>query len=151
VTGLAIGRVPAPARILGFSGLIPFWAAALAPFVLPDAAGFFLAVQTGYAAVILAFMGAVHWGLQMASGRADTAWERYGGSVVPPLLGWVALLLPPLPGLLLFAASFAGLYAFDLREVRAGRAPDWYPALRLPLTALVVLALLVTAARVAAG
>jgi len=149
VTGAAIARVPVPARILGFAGLIPFWGAALAPFALPDQAGFWLSAQTAYAAVILAFMGAVHWGLQMASDQPATAWARYGGSVVPPLVGWVALLLPPVPGLLLFAAAFAGLYAFDLREARAGRAPGWYPALRLPLTAMVVLALLVTAGRLA--
>lgn len=143
--------VPGPARILGLAGLIPFWAAALGPFVLPAHAGVLVWAQLAYAAAILSFMGAVHWGLQMASGDPATAWARYGASVAPALVAWIALLLPPLAGLLLAAAAFAGLYAYDVAETRAGRAPGWYPALRLPLTALVVLALLVAAVRVAAA
>jgi hypothetical protein len=96
----------------------------------------------GYGAVILSFMGGVHWGLGMAAARPS--FLRYGASVVPALLAWLALLLAGRPGFVLLAASFASLLAYDLGAVRAGEAPAWYPALRWPLT-LVVCAALVLA------
>ena len=141
--GDGLAAVPRPALMLGLGGLIPFWAGAVLPILRPDLAPVLTPALLGYAAVILAFMGAVHWGLAMADRDPAAAWLRYGGSVVPPLVAWVALLLPPPAGLAVFVAAFALLYAADRRAVAAGWAPAWYPALRRLLTALVVLALAV--------
>lgn len=99
-----------------------------------------------YAACILAFMGGVHWGLAIAGFGDDavpkTFWLRLAGSVVPALVACVGLLLPPDAGLLLTAAAFAILLVGDLLAVRLGMAPGWYPRLRGPLTAVVVVCLL---------
>lgn len=135
--------MPRPALLLGLGGLIPFWAGAALPLLRPDLGPALLPALLGYAAVILAFMGAVHWGLAMADPAPASPWTRYGGSVIPPLVAWVALMLPPPAAILVFMAAFAALYAADLRAVAAGWAPGWYPALRQLLTALVVLALAV--------
>jgi hypothetical protein len=145
-----LAAVPRPALLLGLGGLLPFWAGALLPVLRPDLGPALMPALLGYAAIILAFMGAVHWGLAMADPDPAAPWARYGGSVVPPLVAWVALLLPTPGALALFVAAFGLLYAADLRAVAAGWAPAWYPALRRLLTALVVLALLVALLRTVA-
>lgn len=137
-------QVPEPAAILGLAGLLPFVLGALATLDGGWLGRLAPAALTGYAAVILSFMGGVHWGLAMAAERPS--WARYGASVVPALLGWAALLLGGTVAFLLLAASFASLLAYDLGAVRAGEAPDWYPRLRWPLTIVVVLCLVLAAA-----
>ena len=136
--------VPTPAAWLGGAGVIPFAAGALGAWALPAPWDLWaLQAQVFYGACILSFMGAVHWGLAMADygGVPGASWQRLGGSVVPALLAWGALLLTPVLGLLVLLLTFAGLFMADLRVTRAGLAPGWYPRLRKPLTLLVVLSL----------
>ncbi|KAH8953443.1 hypothetical protein BDL97_08G027700 [Sphagnum fallax] len=64
-------EVPVPALVLGFAGLIPF-VALVPPIVsmlpLPEALfAVHAEAQAAYAAVIVTFLGAVHWGLAMAN------------------------------------------------------------------------------------
>ena len=140
---------PAPAAWLGGLGAIPFVGLAAA-LVVPVGVSRELVVPAlvGYGAVILSFMGAIHWGLAIAPGTPDGdagLSSRLVGSVVPPLIGWAALLVPPVLGLLVLAAAFAALLAVDIRATRRGLAPAWYPKLRVPLTLVVVAALLFAA------
>ena len=140
---VTLADVPMPARALGFAGLIPFLAAALGVWVAPQGWNLLaLDVQLAYGAVILSFMGAVHWGLAMAGGSTAMTYQRLGWSVVPALLGWLALLLNPGYGLLLMAAGFAGVFYGDLKSIAAGNTPAWYKALRKPLTVIVIATLL---------
>lgn len=140
-------QVPVAAAWLGGLGLLPFVAGS--GLVLLSDLGFALDGLRFYAASILAFMGGIHWGLGIADfgaeGSSGSSWARLGASVVPALVGWLALLLPATPGLLLLAAAFALLLVGDLAAVRRGFAPAWYPRLRIPLTAIVVACLLVAA------
>ena len=106
-----------------------------------------------YAACILSFMGAVHWGLAMAGtgvagpgpsngdSHAGMTWTRVGGSVIPPLLAWLSLIMAPVPGLILLILSFVGLFWADLTAIRLGQAPTWYLPLRKALTIGVVICL----------
>lgn len=132
--------VPEPAALLGAAGLLPFVAGAVWVFVPGEGGAWVRTALLGYAAVILSFMGGVHWGLAMTATRP--LFQRYGASVVPALLGWFALLLGGRWAFLVLAASFASLLAYDLGAVRAGEAPAWYPTLRWPLTVVVCLCLL---------
>ena len=133
--------VPRPALILGLAGLIPFLAGPPAAFAAGYPESFyFVNLQMAYGAVILSFMGAVHWGLALAQDDAGN-FPRLGLAVLPALAGWAALMIPTGLGLLLLAAGFAGVFFADLRTVAAGRAPAWYPALRKLLTAVVLLCL----------
>ena len=102
-----------------------------------------LAALLDYAAVI-AFMGAIHWGWPCAPARTR-ARLQLGLSVIPALFGWVAIAagLPTGLAVAVFIPAFIGLYLADLRAVRLGLAPGWYPALRRPLTIGVVTSLLV--------
>ena len=136
-----LGDVPRPALLLGFAGLIPFVAGAGAAFAVGyPAIVFVINAQMAYAAIILSFMGAVHWGLALAQdGGADG--RRLTLSVLPALVGWAALLVPNGLGLLLLALGFAGVFFADRRTVAAGRAPAWYRPLRKTLTLIVLLCL----------
>lgn len=139
------GLVPPAAKWLGFSGALPFIAGAIASIPLAGALRpFGLALLLDYGAIILSFMGGVHWGSAMI--RDDAELGPLGRSVAPSLLALPALLIGGAPGLLLLAAGFAGLLFYDLAETQAGRVPRWYPHLRRPLTAIVVFCLVVGAA-----
>jgi hypothetical protein len=137
---------PKLALLLGYAGLVPFVSGALGIWITPE--GWRVVVLTAlldYAAVILAFMGAIHWGLAMRAENAnEPAQLQLGLSVVPPLLGWLAISsgMPIGLALPLCLLAFGGLYAADLRAVKLGLAPQWYPSLRRPLTIVVCLSLL---------
>jgi hypothetical protein len=131
---------PKAARLLGWGGVIPFVALALASLTAaPEAAPLLL----GYGAIILSFMGAVWWGVAMA--RGETGPRLYAISVLPALAAFAALLVPVGIGLWVLVAGFAALLLFDLAQVGKGVAPLWYGALRAKLTACVLLSLLLVA------
>ncbi len=133
--------VPLPAFILGFLGAVPFVGLALLA-VLAGSLGsatieaWALASLLAYGAIILSFMGGVHWGWAMAA--EDSSFERLGLSVVPALLGWGGYLFGGSIGCLVIAAGFAALLWLDLRAIAEGRAAPWYRRLRWPLTVIVV-------------
>lgn len=121
---------------LGYGGLIPFAifgaGAWFGPAPWQDFALHALAV---YGAVILSFLGAVHWGLYLADsahrvlGFAAPSW-----AVVPSIAGWAALLLPTALALLSLVLLFALVLWVDRASLRAVRLPHGYLALRGYLT-----------------
>ena len=138
------GGVPQAGQWLGYAGLLPF-VAALAGFLLSDAARqqYFAQQLLAYGAVILSFVGAVHWGIALASGRLRIM--RMALSVLPALLAWAALLLPAAAGAWLLLAGFLALRAWEASGPVADTLPAWYRRLRTRLTGAVVLVLLVFA------
>jgi hypothetical protein len=128
-------ETPPAARALGLAGLVPFWVAALAVvFAEGEVEAAALRAQVAYGAVILTFLGGVHWGLA----PHETGWARLGWGVAPSLLGWIALLMAPRPALALLAASLAAALFVDLRSLGAGVSAAWYLPLRRLLTAAAV-------------
>ncbi len=137
--GNSIG-VPATAIWLGALGLLPFGGTALAAAFLDHRYGVWaMAALMAYGAVILSFLGGIHWGLAIASDAGNgTLPRRLVVGVVPSLVAWAGLLLPPRVGLLVLAAGFAAILYVDFRAARIGEAPPWYPRLRGPLSAVVL-------------
>ena len=145
-------KMPVPAMLLGAMGAFPF--STLAGMVVTGIKvpgidnGFAL---MSYGAIVLSLMGGVHWGLAMltpghgAGGRWGTQseWRTYGASLVPAFFAWTALLIPVKAGAWLMAAAFAGLLVYDLRCVRLGEAPSWFPSLRWPLSIMAAGSLIV--------
>lgn len=145
-------KPPQLAMLLGYAGLVPFVSGALGIWVIPLGwRPFVLAALLDFAAVALAFMGAIHWGLAMRAEETDeNAQLQLGLSVIPPMLAWVALAsgLPMALALPIVLLAFVGLYLGDLHAVKVGLAPQWYPALRTPLTLVVSASLLLAWASV---
>ncbi len=137
--------IPRLAAWLGYAGLLPFLFLAIGLWWASAAwhDGFRFALLT-YGAVILSFMGAVHWGLGMQHPQGAGAWQL-GMSVIPPLLAWVALLLPGVWGFSVLIASFGILCVLDSLAAHKNLAPPWYPRLRKPLTIIVMAALIIGA------
>jgi len=129
------------ARLLGIGGLIPFYFCALLTWVETTRVWALDAV-TGYAAVILAFLGAVHWGRALAELDRRNHIGTLVFGILPALIGWLALLLPvefSLPMLITGLVFVWGSEQMVFFEV----LPPWYRSLRHCLTAGSVLALVI--------
>ena len=115
------------AQRLGYGGLIPFVALALALWLAPSADGPLAGMALlGYGATICSFLGAIHWGLLMRDGPDQHVPSLLWG-VVPSLLGWVGLLLGPVPGLLLIAALLWTCLAVDRVLYARHHLQAWLP------------------------
>lgn len=126
--------IPRPVRLLGHAGLIPF--VALAALVFTAGAEWrysILWALAAYAAVIVSFLGALHWGLAM---RAEpSAWGSYLWGVTPCLLAWASLLTPPAVGLCLLAAILWACLLVDRNAYPRFGVAHWLP-MRLILTTI---------------
>ncbi len=126
---------PPAAAWMGYLGLLPFFATALGVWVGPVwLAGWLVA----YAAIILSFIGAIHWGIAIT--QAQPSAEAIQASVVPALIGWAALLVPPVVGLPVLALCFVGWRVWESRHGAAGM-PRWFRHLRTALTVGAVMAI----------
>ncbi len=128
----SLKEIPPAARWLGFSGLIPFVGAAVGGLIGdPALQEMSLRALLAYGAIILSFLGGVRWGLAIAQTETGALLKPLTVSVLPSLLGWVALLLPTGVGLLIRAM---GLAAMLIADARLPQAPHWYRVLRIPLS-----------------
>ncbi len=139
-------RPPASAILLGAAGVLPFLALALAALSRADPqAAQWLAWLVGYGAVILSFLGAVHWGFVLGAEAPERPGLRLSLGVVPALLGWLALWLDGAGlgslaiGLLI--ASFLAVAVTERSFYIHGWLPRGYLWLRYLLTIVVVLIL----------
>ena len=143
----AENRVPAHAIWLGGLGALPFVGLAGAIPLLSGAPRVFVGhALVAYATAILSFLGGVHWGLAIrseSSRHGEGLWLTL--SVIPALAGWAALLFAETPALLTLAVAVAVMLGVDIWASRVSQAPPWYPRLRIPLTCVVVAALLFAA------
>jgi hypothetical protein len=146
---------------LGYAGLLPFVAGALLVWLLREPAGAQAAegqavmahslvaqALAAYAAVIASFLGGIHWGLALREPAPPLAWLAWG--VTPSLLAWVAVLLPPGPGLVLLALLLLACYGVDRRLYPVQGLARWLP-LRLRLSAVAAVACAMGAAGVWSG
>ena len=69
---------------------------------------------------------------------------RFIWSVVPALLAWTALLLPPMLAAILLMAGFLVHYLQDRRLESISNLPNWYLPLRLRLTSVACVCLAVS-------
>lgn len=136
--------IPPVAFWLGTGGLIPFVVLTGGLYAAGEGVGTMLLFWlTAYGAVILSFVGALHWGIALvhpamnANDRAlFMAW-----SVVPALAAWAAMLMRPGTGVLLMAATYIVHYLADQQLAQRFTLPGWYLKLRGGLTAVVVVCL----------
>lgn len=135
---------PTLAWALGLAGLIPFVLGAALQWYGPPGwrmlAGMAL---LSYGAVIVSFLGGIHWGLAMRASPVPVARLVWG--VLPSLLGWLAVLLDSPWGHLVLALSLLACFAVD-RTVYRELGLDAWLALRAVLTLIAAIALVAGAA-----
>ena len=145
-------RLPSIAVILGVAGLIPFIGCGLGAVSPTVDADRYMAALLGYGAVILAFLGAVHWGFVLEDpepdpvarpARRDAA--RLVLGVIPALIGWAALLTPIVltaeVGLAVLIAGHIATVVTEAHLRRRGLVPPGYMLLRWALSVVVVVTL----------
>jgi len=135
--------LPRWARPLGFGGLLPFFACALVMLAVPEAATRDLVGRAllGYGAVILSFLGGVHWGLVLRGAAPERAAGLLAAGVVPSLLGWGALWLPFEQAAAVLVGGFGLFWLYEHRVLGTAVLPAPYLALRRGLTLGVVASL----------
>jgi len=156
-------RLPILAITLGVLGLIPFLACTagivLFPADLP--APNLVRAIIAYGAIILAFLGGVHWGFALEPapplatsgqhvpdrkpGPLDS--KRLALGVLPSLIGWAALLVSyassTLLAIILLILGFLGTTLVEAQAQRQGALPPGYMALRWMLSLVVLFCLVV--------
>ena len=132
--------MPQVPLFLGWAGVIPFGIAAIgAHSGISVLVLYGLLGGTTYAAIILSFLGAIHWGLAMHDDR-HPAW--YVWSITPALLAWATLLVFDVELRLLGLIPLYGLaWSVDRQAYLKGLIPAWYMRLRHGLTAGAVICL----------
>lgn len=124
------GRLPPLAIRLGYAGWLPFAIAlgCVTGTTDPELRSFGLQLALGWGAAILAFVGAVHWGLALA-GRWHWSALTATAAVLPSVWATIAVMWGGTRGLALLAAGFGLFWLYEHRHVAAVLPPD-YLALR---------------------
>lgn len=138
-------------RLLGYLGLLPFIGITLLLLIAPAHQFFYRQALLSYAAVILTFVGALHWSFAMQAQGLSQQTQRglYIWSVIPSLVGWLVLLLPHLYeniewiAMAVLAIFFMLALWRDVVLAKMTALPDWYLPLRKTLTCVVVSCLLI--------
>jgi len=137
-------ELPLTARRLGYAGLLPFVAGALLVWLVHEDVRQDVAFGlSAYAALIAAFLGGIHWGLAFRHDEPPAAWLGWG--VVPALVAWPALIMPPHAGLVVQGALIVGCYLVDRRLYPLQGVAHWL-TLRFRLSAIASLSCFIGAA-----
>ncbi|KJR84236.1 uncharacterized protein SPSK_09109 [Sporothrix schenckii 1099-18] len=168
---LSLTEVPREVYALGLSGTVPYFLTSLSTVYLGwtlrnsyptsstlmntfmvshETAHQWLAmlepIQLGFGAVIISFLGAVHWGMEFneKTPSHDRTRFRYAMGVLAPAIAWPTLLLPVHFALTGQFFAFTLLYFADSRATKMGWVPPWYSTYRFVLTFVVGSAILVS-------
>ncbi len=136
----APGVLPAGMELLGYAGVLPFVALGGALYAIHDPE---LSARTArgllaYGCAILAFVGAVHWGVLLSGGTRPDGGAIAVVGVLPCVAGAVSVVLPVTDGLGLQIIAFAALWLYEHRTLPADFLPAPYLRLRRVLTATVL-------------
>lgn len=157
ITGAVAVKVPTPLFVMGLAGGLPYIASAGTTVYLAHQAGLAaigvatnldpgialtvldqaLNFQVHYGAVLLSFLGALHWGMEIAGYGGYKGYRRLCLGVAPAIVAWSTITLEPMSALLCQWLGFVGLWYADNRATAFGWTPVWYSQYRFYLSLLV--------------
>ncbi|KAF9479292.1 hypothetical protein BDN70DRAFT_807335 [Pholiota conissans] len=157
ITSQIAHEVPQPILVLGLAGGIPYigasattvylaWKAQLAangmaigidPGVALTILDQALNLQVTYGAIMLSFLGALHWGMEFAAYGGHKGYARLALGMAPMLVAWPTLGMQPMMALVVQWVGFTGLWYADSHVTMLGWAPKWYSQYRFYLSILV--------------
>jgi hypothetical protein len=145
----APGSPPPLALRLGAAGLLPFVAGALLIWLVhPQVRHFAVLALATYAALIISFLGGMHWGIAALRPGVPPSALLWG--VSPSLLAWPALLMEPMAGLVLLGVLLGVCYVVDRRLYPGYGLAGWL-TLRFRLSAVASLSCFLGAAGIGGG
>ena len=114
---------------LGYLGLVPFVAGAVAALLSNELASVVFQAFVLYSLAILSFMGGVHWGLALITGTRQSA--RLLISVAPVIAAWICLItLPAHLTLAVLGGGFIAQWFIDRPILAELPIPSWYLEMR---------------------
>ena len=133
-------------NILGYLGLIPFLASSALTWFTQFHA-FAVKSLSIYAAVILTFIGGVHWGIAMQIDQnkiqpKNNIRNQFIFSVIPSLIAWMTIVFFNPHALIILALCF-GLFWFIEKSNYQEYLPSWYTQLRPHLTLIAFLSIII--------
>lgn len=136
--------LPRTVAWLGYGGLLPFLALTPASLLDHHHGVVWSDALYAYGAIILSFIGALHWGLAMSLPELTERQRSacFAWSVVPALIAWPAVLFSPPLAAPLLVVGFIAHYLQDRRLARQAKLPGWYLPLRLRLSSVAVVCLI---------
>ncbi len=134
-------------KLLGYLGLLPFLVPTAFLFFDDNHLDMWRHFLLSYGAVILSFVGALHWSFAMLLHQLPINKQRssFVWSVVPSLIAWIALSIPKNYGFVLLAVFFAAALIRDRQLYHHAELPSWYMPLRRNLTVVAMTCLLIAA------
>jgi len=107
-----------------YISLAPFVLGALLAMIVRDhALPFVLHMLAGYGAAVIAFLGGVHWTFAM-QGRQPVGASTLRHAMIPVVLAWLAVVMPPHAGLVVQGVAMIGGYLVDRKVYpRQGLSP----------------------------
>lgn len=127
---------------LVLSGVAPILAlTAMAVFEGEPRSGRAVHALIAYSAVVVGFLGGLRWGVELRRAPASPNPVRLTCAAAATVVGWVALLLAPLPALLLLLAAAGAQLTWDVYAARTGHMPAWTAPLRVATSGLAALCL----------
>jgi len=157
ITSDVVHQVPEPILVLGLIGGLPYIGASATTVYLAHqaqlaASGVVIGIDPGvaltvldqalniqvtYGAVMLSFLGALHWGMEMAGYGGQKGYARLGLGAAPMLVAWPTLAMQPMMALVVQWMGFTCLWLADSKVTTAGWTPKWYSQYRFYLSILV--------------
>jgi len=157
VTRAVAGGVPMPNLVFGLAGALPYLGtsgtviylahqASLAahgalpnidPGVVLTLLDRALSIQVTYGAVMLSFLGALHWGMEFSGYGGHKGYRRLWLGAMPILVAWPTLAMGPTTALIVQWLGFTGLWYADVKATAQGWTPKWYSQYRFYLSLLV--------------
>jgi len=157
VTKTVAGAVPRPYLYFGLAGALPYLGTSGTVIYLANQASLAaqgalpnidpgvaltlldraLSIQVTYGAVMLSFLGALHWGMEFSGHGGHKGYRRLMLGAAPVLVGWPTLAMDPTSALMVQWLGFTGLWYADVKATAQGWAPKWYSQYRFYLSLLV--------------
>lgn len=157
VTRTVAGEVPTPYLLFGLAGALPYLGTSGTVIYLANQASLAaqgtlsnidpgvaltlldraLSIQVTYGAVMLSFLGALHWGMEFSGYGGHQGYRRLMLGTAPILLGWPTLAMGPTTALVVQWFGFTGLWYADVKATAHGWTPKWYSQYRFYLSLLV--------------
>jgi len=149
ITSAIAAEVPKPILYTGLAGTMPYVGTTVSTLYYARSAGLFpeeaaiaimdasAHIQVTYGAIILSFLGALHWGMEFAAYGGYKGYKRLALGVAPLLAAWPTLAMEPHIALVAQWFAFTGLWYADMRVTEAGWTPRWYSQYRFYLSILV--------------
>ncbi|THH28397.1 hypothetical protein EUX98_g5795 [Antrodiella citrinella] len=157
ITNAVAHSVPTPYIVFGLAGGLPYLGATATTIYLARQAGMAatgvistidpgvaitvldqaLSLQMTYGAVMLSFLGALHWGFEFSGFGGHQGYSRLALGAAPVIWGWSTLAFMPMEALMAQWVGFTALWYADLQATNAGWAPRWYSQYRFYLSILV--------------